>query len=427
MEILQDLHLRIDQQMLDAKNLHAAVLSLLNQTGDSEFRPSSHLFNTSIRKEDRHAEGIYFTPKNVRDRLFAVHKEMNLAPKTILEPCFGTGEFLSDALVHYPTASLFGVEKHETLFQSFMNTNTNTIVHTVHQDFLTYAAEKVECILGNPPYCVTKEKNPECMIGRGNLFVQFLYKCVKYHLKEDGVLAFILPTSFLNSSYYQPCRNYLANNTTIRQMELLNAAGFCDTTQGTFLFVLEHVKPPSTLPYVFQFQGNAYFSPQYKELRALVQGTKTLSEMGFSVKTGEIVWNQCKTDLHDTEGTYVLHPANIVGNALVLNNLKPNAEKKQRVKHQTNTPLRGPAIIVNRGYGNNYTLQYAFVGPEIEFYGENHVNVITANTEEAKTRFLVVLASFQDARTERFIEIFVGNGALSKTELETRLPIFTTF
>ena len=424
MDTVQDLHLRIDAQILDAKNLHSAVQSLLDQTAprDSEFRPSSQTFNTTIRKEDRHKEGIYFTPKKVRDRLFEVLNGMNFKPNTILEPCFGTGEFLSDAQVHYPSASFFGVEKNEKLFQSFTNTN----VHTKHQDFLTYSAEKVECIIGNPPYCVTKEKNPECMIGKGNLFVQFLYTCVKHHLKEGGVLAFILPTSFLNSSYYQPCRNYLAKNTTIRHLELLNDAGFCDTSQGTFLFVLEHVKPPSNLPYVFQFQGNAYFSPQYKELRTLVQGTNTLRDMGFSVKTGEIVWNECKADLHDTEGTYVLHPANIVANTLVLNNLKPNAEKKQRVKHPLHTPQRGPAIIVNRGYGNNYKLQYAYVGPEIEFYGENHVNVITATREEAKTQFSKLTQSFQDPRTKQFIEMFVGNGALSKTELETLLPIFPT-
>lgn len=422
MDSLENLHIRINQQLIDANNLREAVQKLLYQTNCSEFRPSSQTFNTAISKEDRHKEGIYFTPKKVRDRLFEVLKSLNIKPKTILEPCFGTGEFLLDAQVHYPSASLFGVEKNAILYNSF----SNKLVNIKNQDFLTYDAEKVDCIVGNPPYCVTKEKNPECMIGKGNLFVQFLYKCVKYHLNDGGVLAFILPTSFLNSSYYQPCRNYIAKNTTIRHLEFLNEAGFCDTSQGTFLFVLENVKSPvSPPPYVVTMCENAYFSSKYKELRALINSTNTLRGMGFSVKTGEIVWNQHKSDLHDTEGTYVIHPANIVNNALVLNNLKPNVEKKQRVKNQANTPLRGPAIVVNRGYGNNYQLQYAYISNEIEFYGENHVNVITANTDDSKKQIPTLLASFHDPRTQQFIEMFVGNGALSKTELETLLPIFT--
>jgi adenine-specific DNA-methyltransferase len=50
------------------------------------------------------------------------------------------------------------------------------------------------------------------MTGRGNIFVQFIYKCLTEHLKENGILAFVLPTSFYNCSYYSPCRNYIRNN-----------------------------------------------------------------------------------------------------------------------------------------------------------------------------------------------------------------------
>ena len=44
--------------------------------------------------------------------------------------------------------------------------------------------------------------------------------------------------------------------------------------------------------------------------------------------------------------------------------------------------------------------------------------------EEAKKNISQIVKSFEDARTAKFIQYFVGNGALSKTELETVLPIY---
>jgi hypothetical protein len=60
----------------------------------------------------------------------------------------------------------------------------------------------------------------------------------------------------------------------------------------------------------------------------------------------------------------------------------------------------------------------------LEFYGENHINVIYPLNEQAEKNIEQVEKSFQNKKTEEFIRYFVGNGALSKTELQTILPIF---
>ena len=57
----------------------------------------------------------------------------------------------------------------------------------------------------------------------------------------------------------------------------------------------------------------------------------------------------------------------------------------------------------------------------MEFYGENHINIITPKNNYCLN---TILKSFQDDRTEEFIKLYTGNGALSKTEIETILPIF---
>lgn len=373
-----------------------------------EFSEISNNLNKSLSKDTRKSEGIFFTPYSARKRVFDVLDMFSVMPSTILEPSFGSGEFLKDSMDHYPDAVVYGVEKNETLYRSVPQSDT-----LYNQDFLTYSGEPVDLIVGNPPYFTVKTKQPECMIGRGNIYIQFLYKCLTRHLKPTGVLAFVLPTSLYNSSYYEPCRNYIASNTTILHLETLDVS-YYETSQPTILIVIQNGKHNDD--YIFRYAGNTYITPFYKELRELVKDTCTLKELGFSVKTGEVVWNQEKDDLSD-EGTLVIYSSNIVDNKLVLHNL--TGEKKQYISNFGRPPTKGPALLVPRGYGNSYQFSFTAVG-DITFYGENHVNVITCENPDNMER---VKKSFLCEKTQQFIKYFVGNGALSKTELEN-LPIF---
>jgi hypothetical protein len=85
---------------------------------NGEFREASTQFNKSTTKKQRAEEGIFFTPKKARDLLFAKLAELGVSPKVVLEPSFGTGEFLHDARRIYTEATLLGVEKNEKLFAS---------------------------------------------------------------------------------------------------------------------------------------------------------------------------------------------------------------------------------------------------------------------------------------------------------------------
>ena len=51
--------------------------------------------------------------------------------------------------------------------------------------------------------------------------------------------------------------------------------------------------------------------------------------------------------------------------------------------------------------------------------------MILPNSTDYQKNLDVVKKSFEDERTMKFIEMFVGNGAMSKTEIECVLPIFT--
>jgi hypothetical protein len=378
------------------------------------FRENSENFNNSLTKEERLEQGIFFTPKKARDILFEKMSHLYKKPKTILEPSFGSGEFILDARRVYPKAKIIGVEKNEALFKSVKCPNSTLIC----ADFLTWTG-KADLIIGNPPYFVCKKTKGA---GRPNMYILFLYKCLEEHLEKDGFLAFIIPTSLYNCSYYQPMRDYIKANTTIHYLETLDKPGFYETGQETMLIILQNKKINDDYLYVTT-TGRTFISPFYKELYEITKDSKTLMDLGLGVKTGNVVWNQVKGNLA-TEGTLLIYSSNINNCELTLNNLGGTI-KKQYVKGLTKPTLNGPVILVERGYGNSYSFNFVLVDILLkDFYAENHINVIYPKTPEAIINLEKVATSFKDGKTKEFIKLFIGNGTVSAKDLETIVPIF---
>ena len=379
------------------------------------FRDASIQLTKSLTKQVKQEGGIFFTPKEDRDRLFEILDSFKIRPKSVLEPSFGSGEFLEDLYDKYPDATITGVELNKELFSA---TNRESVYN---MDFLEYFG-KHDLIVGNPPFFVM-EKNEEtvlCQDNRPNMFVQFLYKAIEYNLEEGGVLAFILPTSFYNCSYYEKMRRYLAKHTTVLAVEPLNGS-YIETQQATFLLVLQEAYGSSKSNDFFLERGdNIYLTPCKTELTSMLKNSSTLFELGFEVKTGEVVWNQEKEKLVD-EGTLLIYSANFKDGKIVLG---VNEPKKQYITGFKRSPLSGKAILINRGYGNAaYKLNSVLVDYD-SFYAENHVNVVTPKSKESEQFIEKVYASLQSPKTVEFIRMFIGNNALSKSEIETCLPIW---
>lgn len=386
---------------------------------EESFRESSMKLNKSLSKETRKAEGIYFTPKKARDLLFEQFDKLKVKPKHILEPSFGSGEFIEDAISKYPKAKITGVEYNETLYKAYKNESATLI----HNDFLKFSSdEKFDTIIGNPPYFVIEEKNPKCMVGRPNMYIAFLYKCLETHLADNGYLGFVIPTSLFNCSYYEPMRKYISECCTIHFIKELDVK-YYETQQDTMLIIIQK-KKDTKQNYIFKRNNSIYISPYANDLNNLVKNTKTIKELDLYVKTGDVVWNQEKEKLNDS-GTLLIYNTNIVNGQLVLNNI-PSKEKKQYIKGFHKTPISGKAILVNRGYGNvEYKFNYVLVDMK-EFFAENHVNMILPKKSGTEANLEVVKKSFEDVRTCEFIQKFVGNGAMSKTEIEYVMPIYVS-
>jgi len=372
-----------------------------------EFRQISNELNKTLTKEERKQEGIFFTPKSGRDRLFEVLKQHNVKAHNILEPSFGSGEFLYDCSKHYPNADLTGVEMNKTIFDA-VGCIPRAELHNM--DFITYEGRH-DLIIGNPPYFVIKTQN-NIMTGRPNIYITFLYKCLTEHLVRDGHLAFIIPTSLYNCSYYQKMRDYIMENTTILHVETLEKMKFYETGQQTMLIVLKKTGQRNPLgSFIFR---DKYISPYYKELNAMPH--MTLHQLGFRVKTGNILWHNCKDKITDDNSfSPLIYSSNLKKSVLKLDNLC--GKRKQYIN--TDKPhLSGKSILIERGYGNTFSFDVVLVDME-KYYVENHVNVIYGDGD-----FDRVLRSLRDERTLRFVKMFCGNGTLSASDLMNVLPIW---
>lgn len=437
-------------QQITNKTLAENGLSHL-EIPSASFRDTSKKFHVEMTKAERMTEGIFFTPKKVRDLLFQRLDEVGVKASTgmvkrILEPSFGSGEFLLDSRRIFPESFIIGVEKNPKLAAA-----APKIPNSRYEcaDFLKWSQSSedplntiADLIIGNPPYFVMKSdevppsiNQSECMVGRLNIYIAFLYQCLKMHLAENGTLAFIIPTSLYNAAYYKPMREWILKNTTVLLLETIKDAGFYDAAIEVCLIIVKKCKPAviQNSKYFYKHNGMVYMSPYSNEIREILSDSKSLANLSLLAKTGNVVWNQVKDKLveKNTEGSKLLiYSSNINNSILEIDNLNPSKDgtKKQYVKGLTKPTINSPVILVERGFGNSFSFSAVMITDINDFYAENHVNVIRASdslsVSQQKEKLEYVMKSFKDLRTRKFLELFMGNGMLSASDLNNVLPIF---
>jgi len=392
-----------------------------------------------LTKQEKKEYGIFITPKSIISTLFSTlitHLENNIDNiKRILEPSCGTCEIINycDELLNQ--VEIDGIELNDKIYGLIKDLTFKNKVNILNIDFIKYKTEKLyDLIIGNPPYFVCKKndipvKYQEYINGRPNIFGIFILHSLSL-LKPGGMLALIIPNSFLNSLYYSNIRNYIKQTCTIVKIDDYSSLNdFIDTDQATFGLVLQKnivQQIPVECDYSMLFNGNYIFTNDSTRLKEIFENSTTIAKMGLAVRTGQIVWNQVKDELTDNEeDTILIYNSNISkDNKFEIKDFK-NEEKKQYINRDGRID---PVLVVNRGNGNSdYKLNYAIIktGP---FLIENHLNEIYSPKKMKQHDLLElygkIIKSFENPKTKKFIEIFLGNNSLSKTELETIFPIY---
>jgi tRNA1(Val) A37 N6-methylase TrmN6 len=396
---------------------------------------------TKIPKNVKKNGGIYFTPPScVRTNIELLRPHITAQTK-ILEPSCGSGEYITALHAEFPHSPITGVENNETIYQSVSRLSGDK-VRIVNADYLTHEpAEKYDLIVGNPPYFVMKKDAVDQSYypyfdGRPNIFILFIIQSIRL-LADDGVISFVLPKNFLNCLYYDKTRKYVASQFQILYIVDCGNDRYIETQQDTIILIIQKKNGSTPVDidnsaFVLRANANPYtiftLPETNKRLKDLYSGSSSLSELGFGVSVGSMVWNQHKDSLTDDETkTRLIYSSDIESGTLIKKKYANTAKKN----HINRAGIIRPIIVVNRGYGvGEYKFNYCLIDETAEFLIENHLICVELVRRTELTRnelvaeYKKILSSLKDERTKEFISIYFGNNAINTTEMGEILPIY---
>lgn len=406
-----------------------------------DYSKLSYDVTKSIDKKVKKDSGIYFThPTTIQQNLKFLDKYMKNV-KSVLEPSFGTGEYIS-ALMNrkHDNIHITGIELNKTIYDSVIDCGAfdHDQIDLINEDFIEYDSKgiKYDLIIGNPPYFVIKKSDVnedylQYFDGRPNIFVLFILKSLDL-LADNGILSFVLPRNFQNCLYFTKVRQRIYNN-----FEILNLFecddNYIETKQKTIVLIIrKKASMTKTMInknklFVAEQAMNAFGTREnIITIKKLMEGTKTLEQMGFKVTVGKVVWNQNKDILtSDKNKTRLIYSSDISDKTLEFKTYS-NEAKKNFIDKKGQT---GPILVLNRGYGvGDYNFEYCLINEPFEYLIENHLiciqHIAQIEDEVLIEKYEKIIESFENTKTHEFIKTYFGNNAINTTELCKILPIY---
>ena len=386
-----------------------------------------YLKNTDIKK--RKKLGQYFTPKSIRELLLSKLPKKDNAD--ILDPACGSGEFLLSCKKYFKNPILYGFDIDKKLINISSKLVKNASIKNF--DFLNIDInkKKYDYIIGNPPYFELKlneeikKKYFDIIKGRVNIFSLFIKTGLDL-LKDGGYLAYVVPPSMNNGAYFSKLREYITKNSSLEYLHIIDGAdNFHLANQKVMLIILKKTNSKKSSKYIFKKNKITIFTEDKKFLNKAYKNTVSLKDIGYTVKTGSIIWNEHKEKLTNDKNnsTLLIWASNINNGKIIIGYTKG---KPQYIKNISNDLIiKSRVVVVNRITGSSkYINIKAAIVNEKEFVCENHVNVIYMS-KNANCNYSLedIFKALQDKTNIKVMRLISGNTQISKTELERLLPI----
>lgn len=386
-----------------------------------------YLKNTDIKK--RKKLGQYFTPKSIRELLLSKLPKKDNAD--ILDPACGSGEFLLSCKKYFKNPILYGFDIDKKLINISSKLVKNASIKNF--DFLNIDInkKKYDYIIGNPPYFELKlneeikKKYFDIIKGRVNIFSLFIKTGLDL-LKDGGYLAYVVPPSMNNGAYFSKLREYIIKNSSLEYLHIIDGAdNFHLANQKVMLIILKKTNSKKSSKYIFKKNKITIFTEDKNFLNKSYKNTVSLKDIGYTVKTGNIIWNEHKEKLTNDKNnsTLLIWASNINNGKIIIGYTKG---KPQYIKNISNDLIiKSRVVVVNRitGSSKDINIKAAIVN-EKEFVCENHVNVIYMS-KNANCNYSLedIFKALQDKTNIKVMRLISGNTQISKTELERLLPI----
>lgn len=452
------------------------------------------LYTTLLAARDRSAMGAFYTPPALADRLLdlAAEQGVDWTKASILDPASGGGAFLlpaalrirsalgatdpafilkqlSDRLVGLELdvyAAWFGQAALEIALGDLAAAAgrpvpifvrvTDTLEETPKASF--------DLVVGNPPYgrvALTREQRTRyqrSLYGHANLYGVFTDIAVRW-VKPNGVIAYLTPTSMLGGNYFSALRKMLAAEAPPVAIDFVQARSgvFEDVLQETLLAVYRRGAKPNrvqvhyiqvlnerearlvrngkiVLPTVASQPWIAPREPQQAKLVAAAEAMPCrLSDWGYSVSTGPLVWNRFKDQMRDkpAEGTLPLIWAESItpdGRFVYRAERRNHAPYFKVEAHDAWMVIREACVLVQRTTAKEQPrrliaaeLPAAFVSAHKGVIVENHLNMVRSGSAAAVSP-ATVAAIFNSDIVDQLFRCISGSVAVSAFELEA-LPL----
>jgi adenine-specific DNA-methyltransferase len=321
-----------------------------------------------------------------------------------------------------------------------------------------------DLVVGNPPYgrvTLTDEarkRYSRSLYGHANLYGVFTDIALRW-TKRGGIIAYLTPTSFLGGQYYSALRGLLAKEAPPVAIDFVHARQgvFEDVMQETLLAVyrkgarptraqIHYLTVTSELSADISRNGTvglprpatrpwlAPRSPEHSRLIAKVEVMPCrLSDWGYSVSTGPLVWNRYKDQLRQLPGKDV-HPLVWAEAVTSDGRFIYRAEKKNHAPYfkvergHSWLVVNEPCVLVQRTTAKEQArrliaaeLPAAFIEKHGGVVVENHLNMVR-QIEQSSIAAATVAVVLNSRVVDQLFRCISGSVAVSAFELEA-LPL----
>jgi adenine-specific DNA-methyltransferase len=453
-------------------------------------------YTAMIPDQTRSRLGVYYTPPGLARRLLdmATLAGVDWRSAKIIDPACGGGAFLAPVAVkvaaengHLGASQLvkmiadrirgFEIDPFAAwASQVFLESSLMALCRTageripplvqIRNTLLTDSSEGAyDLVVGNPPYGrVTlspevRERFRRSLYGHANLYGLFTDLAVRL-ARPGGVIAYVTPTSFLAGEYFKSLRNLLATEAPPLNLDFVSdrEGVFDDVLQETLLatyrrggkadYATVHFITPSSYD---QFQaessgtfrpgcplGAPWLIPRSSDQQELIGKLRVmrhrLSDYGYDVSTGPLVWNRHKSQLASTvsDGTLPLIWAECVtaDGRFVFRADKKNHQPYFKPRAGDEWLIsRKPCVLLQRTTAKEQTrrliaaeLPRRFLSTHGAVVIENHLNMVRPRNGAPPVAPRVLTAFLNSGIIDRAFRCLSGSVAVSAYELEA-LPL----
>jgi len=327
------------------------------------------------------------------------------------------------------------------------------------------ATDRYDLVIGNPPYgrvslaTEVRARYKRSLFGHANLYGVFTDLAIRL-AKNGGVIAYVTPTSFLAGEYFKALRALLASSARPVNIDFVSVRKgvFDDALQETMLATYRKTGVYLNLPTVhfiaptdedkitvesggvFELSkdGGPWLVPRSSEQAQLIAALRTmphrLSDYGYTVSTGPLVWNRFKNQIVEKASKETL-PLIWAESISADGKFQYRADKRNHLPYfqpqagddwlitrkacvllQRTTAIEQPRRLIAA------ELPEAFFKSHRAVVIENHLNMIRPTSDAPCVSAGIIAALLNSAIVDRAFRCISGSVAVSAYELEN-LPL----